>query len=781
MRGGREPSTCPKTGRPLERGAWRSRWSRLLFPVTGLAALIWFCVRVIPKPSRVRYPCQRVAFPIATGFLIWLGGAIASLAAVRKARRCFAEARYVVAGVMLVAAVGALWLAGGIAEDRPALAHVGNPNVPLGTARGLFPGRVAWVRDPGATDWAGVGSGVRPYDATDQAVVDNIFSQALRAYTGESTDAAAWDAVFRHFNQARGKGEVGYVAGEKIALKANFTLTFDNDRDKSALGWFPNRPDCVDNSPQLTIALLEQLVNVVGVAPADITIGDPGRMVPNYWKDAIRARPALADVQLLDRYGTAPDYRTATWSAVPFYWSDPDPTHFDGVTEQDYLPVSFAEAAYLINFPVLTSHDQSGVTLCAKNHYGSLIRNPNASEMPDPTAWYDMHLTRALEVPGMDHYRALVDLMGHEELGGKTLLYVVDGLFGAVGWMHEPVQWQMFPFSGDWTNSVFVSQDPVAVDSVCFDLLYTEYDDGAAFPYDYPRMDGAEDYLHEAAMAASPPCGAYYDPENDGSALGDLGVHEHWSDAAYKQYTRNLGTGDGIELIGVMLDLSGQATAPTPANGATDIDRNGELSWTAAAYADEHDVYLGTDRSAVLNADHSSPEYQGTIAGASLEPGTLQAHTTYYWAVDGVKGAQTWPGQVWSFATSNAVPGTPSGPSPADGASGQSVDVDLAWTACIDPDGDPVTYDVYLGAGALPGAPTATGLSAAAFDPGTLAGHTVYHWQVIAKDDQGGESAGPEWTFRTRPFEQRPHGRRERLRRLRRRGPERRRPRRAGQ
>jgi hypothetical protein len=32
-------------------------------------------------------------------------------------------------------------------------------------------------------------------------------------------------------------------------------------------------------------------------------------------------------------------------------------------------------------------------------------------------------------------------------------------------------------------------------------------------------------------------------------ALASLGVHEHWNNATDKQYTRNLGMGDGIELI----------------------------------------------------------------------------------------------------------------------------------------------------------------------------------------------------------------------------------------
>ena len=45
---------------------------KIFLPIVGLVALIWFLVRVIPKPSRLLYPCQRVATPIATGFIAWV-------------------------------------------------------------------------------------------------------------------------------------------------------------------------------------------------------------------------------------------------------------------------------------------------------------------------------------------------------------------------------------------------------------------------------------------------------------------------------------------------------------------------------------------------------------------------------------------------------------------------------------------------------------------------------------------------------------------------------------
>ncbi|MFW6119804.1 MAG: DUF362 domain-containing protein [Petrotogales bacterium] len=52
------------------------KWLLLL---AGFFALIWVLIRVIPKPSRFNYPCQKMAFPLAFFFLSWVGGIIASL------------------------------------------------------------------------------------------------------------------------------------------------------------------------------------------------------------------------------------------------------------------------------------------------------------------------------------------------------------------------------------------------------------------------------------------------------------------------------------------------------------------------------------------------------------------------------------------------------------------------------------------------------------------------------------------------------------------------------
>jgi hypothetical protein len=454
------------------------------------------------------------------------------------------------------------------------------PNVPLGVAKGVQPGRVVWIHDANATDWDGYHAPERWYEdgCTDGAVVHQMVSRAIRALAGEATDAGAWDALFRSFNRERGKGDVGYAPGEKVAVKINNTLCYN--ANTSTFEQRSNNKNRIDNSPQMIAALLGQLVQVAGVAEQDISIGDPGRPMPNLIYD--RVQPAFPNVRYLSSVGGRG--RTATeFSDVGFYWSTPAA----GGRKADYVPKSFAEAAYLINFPILKSHNMGGITVCGKNHYGSLIRNPNGSLRGQTYNYYDMHTSLPGRTPGTGRYRALVDLMGHRELGGKTLLCIVDGLFAGKNWSSDPELWETPPFNGDWPSSILVSQDQVAIDCVCFDFLWLEWPDHAG-------MSGADDYLMEAALADAPPSGTYYDPDGDRIRPESLGVYEHWNNPLDKQYSRNLGIGEGIELT-------------RPARADFDGDASVRFVDLAVFSAD----WLGA--SARLQSDLSAPGGDGAV------------------------------------------------------------------------------------------------------------------------------------------------------------------------
>ncbi len=519
--------------------------------------------------------------PLASGFVVWLIALVGSVTVFQRARRLLKESRTVLACVCLLLALVLGLLSFAHLPERAAEAGLPwGEHGPLGEAKGIHPGRVVWVHDPNATDWAGYNSPEHWWQEshTDLVVVERMLSQALRGVAGRNSDAAAWGAIFRYFNQQRGKGSAGYQAGEKIAIKINLTACNATWANVDPLTYEKKHSimNTTDNSPQMILALLRQLVHTVGVEPNDITLGDPTGLIPSFYWDLLH--PEFPDVQYLDNYGGSGRTR-AEFSKVPLYWSTPQA---EGKL-QDYLPTVFAEADYLINFAILKGHS-SGVTLCAKNHYGSLIRTPHGYLRPEfprlPTdggfpGYYDMHqsLPNVGWSPGTAHYRALVDLMGHSQLGGKTVLYLLDGLFGGYYADSHPYRWRTAPFNGDWPSSILASQDPVAIDSVGYDLVQAEWPDvvryGHAPDPQYDLQGGAEDYLHEAALANDPCSGTYYDPEHPRRTrrLESLGVHEHWNNSVEKLYSRNLGTGAGIELVRL-----GSDALPEDINGDGAVD-----------------------------------------------------------------------------------------------------------------------------------------------------------------------------------------------------------------
>ncbi len=512
-----------------------------LFPAAGLLAFLWFLIRVVPKPSRATYPCQRAAAPLACGFVIWVMGALASVAAWRKARRLFSQSRYVVGAGCIVVAVMAIWWPLSVTSERLSEAAPFVPtdpaNSPMGVGKGIHPGRVVWVYDRALNDRNGTAGSWWEDRRTDPCVADRMMATALRDLTGLDDLTQAWDALFRNFNQTHHDANVGYTPGEKIAIKVNNIYSREYRWSSSQT----NRP-----SPQMLHALLAQLVNVAGVADSDITVYDGifyhGDPVYNYCHaDFPGVVFAEGDANDRSGYGSGPGpdkgarVKVQPDPNVHVYYGDPNLVKDSGLV---CLPTVVTEARYFINIALPRAHELAGVTLCAKNMFGSVwhpnywpyYHGWNPEIMHQAVAAYDF--TGGIKARPMGTYNALVDLMGHKEIGGKTLLFFVECL--------RYRYWSAPPFDGKLTSSLFTSQDGVAIDSVLVDFLRSE---GAI-------AGGAVDnYLHEAALADRPPSGTVYDPENDGTPLESLGVHEHWNNAIDRQYSRNLGTGEGIELI----------------------------------------------------------------------------------------------------------------------------------------------------------------------------------------------------------------------------------------
>ena len=498
--------------------------ARIVFLVLGLSSTVWFLIRVIPKPQRAAYPCMRAAAPLMSGFVIYLLAISSTVLSMRKAKSVFRRGRYLLGSLFVVLALVSILLLQGQRAEKAFAAATNQvslqPNVPVGTARGIFPGRVVWVHDPGVARWDGTNG--KWYDDSNvkQDQVFQMVTKALLSITGAASEPEAWKKLFVHFNKTLRGRKAGYTAGEKVVVKIN-----ENNTSSHA------NSDELNASPQMVLALISSLVKEGGVPQEDITIFDASRFITdNIYNKVHGTFPAVVFVDNMGGDGRVKS--TYVDNAIPY--------SADNGKMARGLASCAVDADYLINMALLKGHVGQGVTLCAKNYYGvTCIFND----------WHlNAHDNFNQDKTGKPKYMTFVDFLGHKDLGGKTMLFLIDGLYGSKFVNGPPTpKWQMAPFNNDWACSLFASQDGVAIDAVGLDFLRNEFPEA-------PDMSYSDQYLVEAAMADNPPSKTFYDPEQDKTRLKSLGVMEHWNNAHDKQYSRNLGKDKGIELLGLTLN-----------------------------------------------------------------------------------------------------------------------------------------------------------------------------------------------------------------------------------
>jgi len=94
-----------------------------------------------------------------------------------------------------------------------------------------------------------------------------------------------------------------------------------------------------------------------------------------------------------------------------------------------------------------------------------------------------------------------------------------------------------------------------------------------------------------------------------------------------------------------------QAFAPDPADGAIDVSVDVALNWRPGREASSHEVYFGTDASAVAEGT-MAPE---STTDHSYVPPAMDLGTTYYWKVDEVGDTGTYAGDLWSFTSQEVL------------------------------------------------------------------------------------------------------------------------------
>jgi hypothetical protein len=319
----------------------------------------------------------------------------------------------------------------------------------------------------------------------------------------------------------------------------------------------------VNVSPQAALAMVRQLVNHAHVPAADILVYDARRdiypgLLTKIWGEFKDVRFVQADPPnpLQPRnpgYGDYHGLEAAQWvEGVSYSAND--------YQDAKLIPQQIKDATYLVNLALLKAHSypyasaeggdegQTGITMTGKNHFGSIKGTP------------ELHEAINTNRKGTPHaYSPIVDLAASPNLGAKTILYVLDGLYCARRHQSYPLHFPNAPFNNrvepyansNWPSSILASLDGVALDSVGLDILYSQTRNNLDKD-NHPRImirENADDYLQEEALADHPPSGTAY--RQNGKQVTSLGVTEHWDNDLSRQYSRNKDpkNGKGIELI----------------------------------------------------------------------------------------------------------------------------------------------------------------------------------------------------------------------------------------
>ncbi len=610
------------------------------FHILGIACLIWFLVRVLPKPDRIRYPCQQMSITMATSYIAFWTLLFQGLGLQIKRLKLKTT---VIAPVLIVIFLTTLILffPASVSFYYDNNSHISGaselwdpiPKEPIGDPKGVNPGRVVWVWDPDCTSWDGSQYWWNE-KFNNQVVIERMFSDGIRALTGKSTDSDAWDALFKHFN-----GGTGYQSGEKIAIKVNLNSDWTS---------YTHKHNYIDTSPYVVKSLVKDLINIVGVSQSDITIYDASKYIADWFYN--RVADDFPNINYIDKSGGAAG-RTK-------YSSSSTPIHFTTGTSRS-LPKCVVNAKYMIIVPAMKMHGGSRVTLTGKNLFGTW--GPDIS-------WIHSYLSSG-EI--MSNAAPQADLLLHEDLGWKNLLIIGDGTYGCRAGNYNIERWQMYPFGNDWPSSIFFSQDNVAIDSVMYDFIHVERNG-------YPS-EGAQNYLHEVA---NPP-GNRYDPEGDGTyCTKSLGVHEHW-DTNQDIFSSSRYSGPsnkGIDYIAIGGGL--KAIADGPYYGLIDVP----VQFNGSAFGG-HPPYTYEWKF----GDGNTSDKQNPIHTYS-NPGN---HTVTLTVIDDSSNTSNDTTWAWIQET-NDPPDKPNINGPATGKKGTEYEYTINAT---DPDGNNIKYFVDWGDG----------------------------------------------------------------------------------
>lgn len=189
-----------------------------------------------------------------------------------------------------------------------------------------------------------------------------------------------------------------------------------------------------------------------------------------------------------------------------------------------------------------------------------------------------------------------------------------------------------------------------------------------------------------------------------------------------------------------------------PANNELCIDNNVNFRWNPSTDPDGGTITYTLEVSE--NSSFSPIDHSRSTTSTS-ETINLNRGVSFYWRVRAKdsENASSENSSANGFYTegdgvSNYAPFSPVLVAPSLNETVQSTTANLQWSAS-DVDNDALKYDVYFGTVNPPTEIVSSNQDATSYTTATLSPSSTYYWKVVAKDNNGGQTIGQVWHFKT--------------------------------
>lgn len=200
-------------------------------------------------------------------------------------------------------------------------------------------------------------------------------------------------------------------------------------------------------------------------------------------------------------------------------------------------------------------------------------------------------------------------------------------------------------------------------------------------------------------------------------------------------------------VAGCEKDNEGTNAAPaTFTVSATPSGNNATIQWTEAkdpdgdtvTYSVQLDGTMVLSNSALLQYTTDALDYETSYSGKVIasDPEGLTSEKAFNFTTGD---------------TPNTAPSIVVLQSPSTGSTDILVQPELSWDAASDPDGDALTYDVYLDLNTSPTTKIGDAITTTSYEVlSSLEFNTIYYWKVVANDGNGGMSESDINSFTTK-------------------------------